>query len=71
MAARGASAVAIIAVLFGLAVIVFVLQAVIPADPARAMVGASAPPQAVAAKAHELGYDKPLPIRFADYMGRC
>jgi len=62
--------VALVAVLFGLAVIVFVLQAVIPADPVRAMVGASAPPQVVSAKRHELGYDKPLPVRFLDYMGR-
>jgi peptide/nickel transport system permease protein len=62
--------VALVAVLFGLAVIVFVLEAVIPADPVRAMVGASAPPEIVAAKRHELGYDKPLPVRFADYLGR-
>jgi peptide/nickel transport system permease protein len=62
--------IALVAVLLGLAVIVFVLQAVIPSDPARAMVGASASPDAVAAKAHELGYDKPLPQRFADYLGR-
>jgi peptide/nickel transport system permease protein len=62
--------VALVAVLFGLAVIVFVLQAVVPADPVRAMVGASAPPQIVAAKRHELGYDKPLPVRFLDYMER-
>jgi len=63
-------AVALVAVLFGLALIVFVLQAVVPENPARAMVGASAPPGVVAKKAHELGYDEPLPIRFADYMGR-
>jgi len=62
--------VALVAVLCGLAVIVFLLQVVIPSDPARAMVGASASPEAVAAKAHELGYDKPLPQRFADYLGR-
>jgi peptide/nickel transport system permease protein len=61
---------ALLAVLLGLAVIVFVLQTVIPSDPARAMVGASAPPEVVAAKRHELGYDKPLPQRFGDYMGR-
>jgi peptide/nickel transport system permease protein len=66
----GRRLVALVAVLCGLAVIVFVLQAVIPSDPARAMVGASASPEAVAAKAHELGYDKPLPARFADYLGR-
>jgi peptide/nickel transport system permease protein len=51
-------------------VIVFLLQAVVPADPVRAMVGASAPPEIVAAKRHQLGYDKPLPVRFIDYMGR-
>jgi peptide/nickel transport system permease protein len=61
---------ALVAVLFGLAVIVFLLQAVIPADPARAMVGASAPASVVAAKRHELGYDKPLPQRFMDYADR-
>jgi len=61
---------AMIAVLLGLAVIVFILQAVIPADPVRAMVGASAPPQIVAAERHKLGYDQPLPIRFVDYMER-
>ena len=61
---------AMLGVLLGLAVIIFLLEAVIPADPARAMVGASAPPEVVVAKRHELGYDKPLPIRFADYAGR-
>jgi peptide/nickel transport system permease protein len=66
----GQRSVALVGVLFGLAVIVFVLQAVVPANPARAMVGASAPPEVVARKSHELGYDKPLPVRFADYMGR-
>ncbi|HTN23523.1 MAG TPA: ABC transporter permease, partial [Solirubrobacteraceae bacterium] len=66
----GRRLVALFAVLCGLAVIVFVLQAVIPSDPARAIVGASASPEAVAAKQHELGYDKPLPSQFADYIGR-
>src|SRR6202171_6124864 len=61
---------ALVAVLCGLAVIVFLLQAVIPADPARAMVGASAPPSVVAAKRHQLGYDKPLPQRFLDFAER-
>jgi peptide/nickel transport system permease protein len=66
----GRRLVALVAVLCGLAVIVFVLQAVIPSDPARAIVGASASPEAVAAKEHELGYDKALPARFGDYLGR-
>jgi peptide/nickel transport system permease protein len=62
--------VALVGVLLGLAVIVFLLQAVVPADPVRAMVGASAPPEIVAAKRHQLGYDKPLPVRFVDFIGR-
>jgi peptide/nickel transport system permease protein len=66
----GRRLVALVAVLVGLAVIVFLLQAVIPADPARAMVGASAPASVVAAKRHQLGYDKPLPQRFLDYADR-
>jgi peptide/nickel transport system permease protein len=70
LALVGRRLVALVAVLFGLALIVFVLQAVVPQNPARAMVGASAPPEVVAQKSHELGYDQPLPIRFADYMER-
>ncbi|MCW3013926.1 MAG: transporter permease [Solirubrobacterales bacterium] len=61
---------ALVAVLLGLSVIVFALQALIPADPARAIVGASASPAVVDAKAHELGYDKPLPAQFTAFMGR-
>src|SRR5271156_4921946 len=61
---------ALVAVLFGLAVIVFILQAVIPSDRVRAMVGASATKQAVAKERHKLGYDQPLPTQFVDYMDR-
>src|SRR4051794_8682907 len=66
----GRRVMALFAVLLGLGVIVFVLQTVIPSDPARAMVGASASPEVVEAKRHELGYDKALPARFGDFMGR-
>ncbi|MFA9269760.1 MAG: ABC transporter permease [Baekduiaceae bacterium] len=61
---------ALLAVLFGLACIVFVLQTVIPSDPARAMVGANASQEAVAAKKAELGYDDPLPAQFTQYLQR-
>jgi peptide/nickel transport system permease protein len=70
LALVGRRLVSLVAVLLGLAVIVFVLQVMIPANPARAMVGASAPASVVEAKSRELGYDKPLPQRFADYMNR-
>jgi peptide/nickel transport system permease protein len=66
----GRRLVALLAVLLGLSVIVFALQAIIPADPARAIVGASASPAVVAAKTHELGYDKPLPAQFASFLRR-
>ena len=62
--------VALVAVLLGLAAIVFFLQTTIVADPARAVVGASASDAVVEAKRHELGYDKPLPAQFAQFMGR-
>jgi len=61
---------AMVAVLCGLAIIVFILQVLIPADPARAILGASASPTAVAAKAHQLGYDRPVPERFLRFIGR-
>jgi peptide/nickel transport system permease protein len=61
---------ALAAILLGLVTIVFFLQVVIPADPARAIVGASAAPEVVAAKAHELGYDRPLPQRYLSFLGR-
>jgi peptide/nickel transport system permease protein len=66
----GKRLIALVAVMFGLVVIVFALQAVIPSDPVRAMVGASASPQVVAQERHKLGYDKPLPERFGDYLDR-
>lgn len=58
------------AVLIGLSVIVFALQALIPSDPARAIVGTSASQEVVDAKKAELGYDKPLPAQFTAFMGR-
>ncbi|MBO9534120.1 MAG: ABC transporter permease [Solirubrobacteraceae bacterium] len=63
-------ALAMVAVLFGLAVAVFVLQVVIPTDPARAMVGSNAPEEVVAQARADLGYDQPIPAQFAAYLGR-
>jgi peptide/nickel transport system permease protein len=63
--------VALIAILIGLSAIVFVLESVIPADPVRAMVGASATREAVAHKRHELGLDRPLPVQYVKFLGRA
>jgi peptide/nickel transport system permease protein len=61
----------LIGILLGLSVVVFLLQAVVPADPVRAMVGASATRQIVEAKRHELGLDRPLPAQYAQFLGRA
>lgn len=60
----------LVGILLGLTVIVFLLQTVIPADPARAVVGASASPEVVEAKRSELGLDQPLPQRFGAFVSR-
>ena len=61
----------LVGILLGLSVIVFLLQAVVPADPVRAMVGASATPQIVEAKRHELGLDRPLPVQYVQFLSRA
>jgi peptide/nickel transport system permease protein len=61
---------ALLAILVGLVFIVFLLETEVRADPARAMVGVNAPKAVVEAKREELGLDKPVPVRFADFMAR-
>ena len=51
----------------GALVLVFFLMRVLPGDPAAAMLGTNATPQAVADLKAQLGLDKPLPLQFADY----
>src|SRR5438128_2127421 len=52
----------------GALVVVFFLMRVLPGDPAAAMLGTNATPQAVADLKSQLGLDKPLPQQFADYV---
>jgi peptide/nickel transport system permease protein len=61
----------LVGILLGLSVVVFLLQAVVPADPVRAMVGASATPEIVEAKRHELGLDQPLPAQYIQFLSRA
>ena len=58
------------AVLFLMTLLVFVLQQVVPADPARAAVGPNAPRALVEAKRVELGLDRPVLVRFGLYLER-
>ncbi len=56
-------------VLLGVSVITFLLLYLLPADPARMVAGHSATPQTVERIRHELGLDRPLPVRYARYLG--
>jgi peptide/nickel transport system permease protein len=55
------------ATLLSVSAVVFVLAGV-PGDPARRMLGAEATPQQVAIFRHEYGLDRPLPVRYADWL---
>lgn len=55
-------------VLVGVSIITFLLLYLLPADPARMIAGRSATPAAVQSIRHELGLDRPLPVRYARYV---
>ncbi|MBV9172142.1 MAG: ABC transporter permease [Chloroflexi bacterium] len=54
--------------LVGALVLVFFLMRVLPGDPAAAMLGTNATPEAVADLKEQLGLDKPLLLQFLDYV---
>lgn len=58
-----------IPVLFGVTIIVFVIMALIPGDPATAILGSYATPENVAKLSADLGLDKPLVQRYFIWLG--
>jgi peptide/nickel transport system permease protein len=60
---------AAIPVLFGLSLIVFLIMAMIPGDPATAILGSYATPENVARLNEDLGLDKPLPQQYLIWLG--
>ena len=60
---------ALIPVLLGLTVIVFLIMAMIPGDPALAILGSYATPENVARINQELGLDKSLPQQYLTWLG--
>ena len=58
-----------IPVLFGLTVIVFFIMALIPGDPAMAILGSYATPENVAQLNAQLGLDKPLVQQYLTWLG--
>jgi peptide/nickel transport system permease protein len=59
-----------IPVLFGMTIVVFLMIRLVPGDPARAMLGIRATPDAVARLHHEWGLDQPLPEQYVRFLGR-
>jgi ABC-type dipeptide/oligopeptide/nickel transport system permease component len=56
--------------LLGLLVVTFVISRVVPSDPVALVAGETATPAQVEALRHQLGYDRPLPAQFVDYVAR-
>src|SRR5215468_2029263 len=56
--------------LLGLLAVTFVISRVIPADPVVLVAGETATPAQVAALRRQLGFDRPLPVQFVEYVGR-
>lgn len=59
----------LIATLAFASVVVFGVLEALPGNAAETMLGASATPDAVAALAHKLGLDKPLAVRYFEWIG--
>ncbi|OGL06590.1 MAG: peptide ABC transporter permease [Candidatus Rokubacteria bacterium RIFCSPLOWO2_02_FULL_71_18] len=62
--------VALVPVLFGITLLVFLLNAVALGDPARAAMGQRADPEALARLRQEYKLDRPLAVQYATWMGR-
>src|SRR5262245_14711615 len=58
----------IVPTMLGALVLVFLVMRVLPGDPAIALLGTAATPDAVAALRRELGVDRPLPQQFVAYL---
>jgi peptide/nickel transport system permease protein len=59
-----------IPVLWGASVVVFMLIRLIPGDAATVMLGSDATPEVIAALRQQLGLDEPLPVQYAQWLGK-
>lgn len=59
----------LVLVLWAVTVIVFALQAIIPADPARSITGPAAPAETVERVREQLGLNDPLPQQYLRFLG--
>jgi peptide/nickel transport system permease protein len=61
---------AMIPVLIGMSILVFVMMRLIPGDAAVVFLGTKPTPEAVAAFRHKAGLDKPIYVQYFDWIGR-
>ena len=59
----------IVPVLLGISIIVFLIMAMIPGDPALAILGSFATPENTAQLRQDLGLDRPLIVQYAVWLG--
>ena len=59
-----------IPVLFGLSVLLFAWLRALPGDPARALLGEKATPEAIARINEQYGFDQPLLQQYVTYVGQ-
>jgi peptide/nickel transport system permease protein len=57
-------------VLFGVALLTFLIASLLPGDLASVLLGDQATPETLAALRHDLGLDKPIAMRFLHWLGQ-
>jgi peptide/nickel transport system permease protein len=62
--------ISLVPILLGVTMLVFLLVHMIPGDPAAAMLGTEAAPEAVAALRQEMGLDQPLHTQYLTWLGK-
>jgi peptide/nickel transport system permease protein len=61
---------AVVPVVFGVTVLVFLVMHLAPGDPAQLMLGQNATPESLQLLRTELGLDRPIPQQYALWLGR-
>ena len=59
----------LIPTLLGIIFIITLIMSFTPGSPAEIILGQKATPEAIAAKNHEIGFDKPFIVRYLNYVG--
>jgi peptide/nickel transport system permease protein len=58
-----------VVVLLGLSIVIFAIARIVPGDPARIVLGPLATNDQVVQLRHTMGFDRPLAVQYARYMG--